>query len=130
LPADQWLGLFDFLFSSFEDVSNVSFALVAYLRVFRHTLLASTNKESIMSFLKYRNAPEKGKLLSTIKTIVKSTPDHLVQRLKDVRPSLLLDGDSPRQKIVFPLTVEDSYPPLTDYPTIIVSYQQQVRSCY
>lgn len=131
---DEWMCLWDHLFTYSDTPQLLVVAVLAYLAYFRGALLAATDRYSIEQFFHQQNAIDIQKfiqlLLNTSKRVDLAaflTTDSMASFEATQSKTDLRATDPSTSAKLWPLPV-DQYPAFGRYPNLVVDFQISVRS--
>jgi hypothetical protein len=115
LTEDEWLVLFDHLFTHSDHPSLLLVAIAAYLVYFRSSIMAARSADDVLSFLRRQNP-------INMQDFVK-----LIFDLRSRTPNNLFPSSSQETDPAFPLP-DGQYPVFERYPKYVVDFQLQERA--
>jgi hypothetical protein len=115
LTEDEWLVLFDHLFTHSDHPSLLLVAIAAYLMYFRSSIMAARSADDVLSFLRRQNP-------INMQDFVK-----LIFETRSRTPNNLFPSSSQETDPAFPLP-DGQYPVFERYPKYVVDFQLQERA--
>ena len=114
LTEDEWLVLFDHLFTHSDHPTLLLVAIAAYLVYFRSSIMSARSADDVLAFLRRQNPINMNDFVKLIFELRSRTPNNLFPSAPDVDPA-------------FPLP-EGQYPVFERYPKHVVDFQLQERA--
>lgn len=131
LSEDEWLTLWDHLFTHVDTPLMLNVAVLAYLSYFRTALLSACDRVSIDQFFHQQNAMNVQSFVQLMLNLSQSVDMKVVEAPSkadptDVDPQNPENGDAHHAVSYWPLP-RGQYPAFARYPKFVVDFQISVR---